>query len=83
MFDEMMKHFGSNVTAVNGFWTGPLSDNLNEVNRLTAAGMSLEAAAMRTWTSKRAANWGYSRIQVLSTVGAPGNHTKVVVLFKK
>lgn len=59
MFDQMMGHFGSSVTGVQGFWTGPLSDNLKVVNTLTATGMPLEAAAKQTWTGKRATKWGY------------------------
>jgi len=83
MFDQMMGHFGSSVTAVQGFWTGPLSDNLNEVNKLTAVGMTLEAAAKGMWTGRRAADWGYSQVQVLSMVGLAGSYTKVHVLFTK
>ena len=83
MFNQMMTHFGSSVTAVQGYWIGPLSDNLKEVNSLTAAGISLEAAAQGTWTGKRAADWGYTQVQVLSIMGTPGNYRKAHVLFKK
>jgi hypothetical protein len=83
MFDQMMGHFGSAVSAVQGFWTGPLSDNLKELNGLTAAGMPIEAAATGTWTGKRAADWGCTQVQVLSTIGTTGSYSKVHVLFKK
>ena len=83
MFDQMMTHFGSSVIAVQGFWIGPLSDNLKQVNRLAAGGMPLEAAAQGTWTGRRAADWGYTQSQGLSTMGTPGNYTKLHVLFKK
>ena len=83
MFDQMMTHFGSSVTAVQGFWIGPLSDNLKQLNSLTAGGMSLEVAAKGTWTGKRAADWGYPQVQVQSTMGTPGNYSKVHVLFKR
>jgi hypothetical protein len=83
MFNEMMKHFGSSVTGVHGFWVGPDSDNLKEVNRLTAAGRSLEEAAKETWTGKRAADWGYAQVQVLATIGSAGGYTQVHVLFER
>jgi hypothetical protein len=69
MFDQMMRHFGLSVAEVQGFWIGPLSDNLKEVNSLTAAGIPLEAAAARTWTGKRAADWGYTQPQVVKGFG--------------
>ena len=83
MFNEMMNHFGSSVTGVYGFWVGAISDNLKEVNRLTAAGRPLEEAAKNTWTGKRAADWGYNQVQVLATEGATGGYTKVHVLFER
>ena len=45
MFDQMMLHFGTRVTAIQGTWVGHASDNLAELNRLTAAGVALEGAA--------------------------------------
>ena len=83
LFDEMLKHFASSVTAIQGFWTGPLSDNLTELNRLTSAGMTVEAGARGTWTGKRAAVWGYNKVQVVSSVGTTGVYSKVHVLFSK
>jgi hypothetical protein len=83
MFNEMMKHFGSNVTGVQGFWVSPNSDNLKEVNRLTAAGRSLEEAAKDTWTGKRAADWGYLQVHVVAANGTAGSYTKVDVLFER
>jgi hypothetical protein len=83
IFDQMMLHFGSSVTTISGFWIGPLSDNLKEVNTLTSKGIPLEAAAIMTWTAKRAANWGYAQVQVISTLGSPGGFRKVHVLFTR
>ncbi len=83
MFGRMMAHFGSSVTGVQGFWAGPLSDNLKAVNALTGAGALLEVAAKGTWTGKRAAQWGYTQVQVLSAAGMAGSYTTVHVLFQK
>jgi hypothetical protein len=83
MFNQMMKQFGSSVTAVRGFWIGPLSDNLRDLNSLTSTGIPLEAAAKATWTGNRAADWGYTQVQVLNTIGPAGSYRNVHVLFKK
>jgi hypothetical protein len=83
MFEVMMKHFGPNVTAIQGNWT--YGDNLATVNNLTAGGaMTLEAAARNGPTGLYAVAWGFSQVQVLpQTAGAPGNYTRVHVLFTK
>jgi hypothetical protein len=83
MFDEMMKHFGAQVTSIQGNWT--YGDNLATVNRLTAGGgMSLEDAAKHGPTGRYAATWGFTTVEVLPlTQGIPGNYTRVYVLFKK
>jgi len=83
LFDEMMRHFGSSVVAIQGNWT--YGDNLAMVNRLTSLGaMSIEDAAKRGPTGKYAASWGFAQVQVLSqTSGTPGNYVCVYVLFKK
>jgi hypothetical protein len=83
MFAEMMKHFGSSVSAVQGFWNGPLSDNLTAVNKLTGAGMPLEEAAKATWTGRQAAAWGCVQVQVVSARGTLGKFTSVRVVFTK
>ncbi len=83
MFQQMMAHFGSSVTAIQGNWVGPNSDNLREVNRLTAAGMTLEAAARATWTGRHGAQYGYHQYEEISKHGTPGNYTDVHVVFKK
>jgi len=82
MLAEMMKHFGPSVTAIEGNWLGPLSDNLTAVNTLTGAGMVLEEAAKATWTGTQAGAWGYTQVQVLGAVGNPGQYTHVRVVFK-
>jgi hypothetical protein len=47
MFNQMMAHFGSNVTAIQGNWFGAASDNLMTVNHLTAGGAMAVADAAR------------------------------------
>jgi hypothetical protein len=83
MFEQMMTHFGTTVSAIQGNWVGPNSDNLREVNRLTAAGLSLESAAQETWTGKRASEHGYTECREVSKTGVPGSYRDVHVLFKK
>jgi hypothetical protein len=85
MFQQMMKHFGSSVTAIQGNWVGASSDNLIAINRLTAGGaMAIEAAAKQTWTGMRARDFGYTQVQPVSIpAGTPGHYTNVHVLFTK
>ncbi len=83
MFQQMMMHFGSSVTAIEGNWVGSSSDNLREINRLTAAGRTLESAARSTWTGLRAKEYGFIHYQELSKHGTDGNYSAVRVRFKK
>ena len=71
----------SNVVVVG--LAGNASDNLAELNRLTAAGVTLEGAAKQTWTGQRALNWLFMQVQVLSAVGWPGSYSLVLVLFTR
>jgi hypothetical protein len=81
MFQQMMAHFGSSVTAIQGNWVGPMSDNLREVNRLTAAGLTLRAAAKATWTGLRAQDYGYTQYAEVSMHGSPGIYSAVHGVF--
>jgi hypothetical protein len=85
MFQQMMMHFGTIVTAIQGNWLGASSDNLRAINRLTAAGaMTIEEAAKQTWTGMRAQDYGYAQVRISGTpMGAPGNYTSVHVVFTK
>jgi hypothetical protein len=84
MFRQMMTHFGTSVTAIEGNWVGAKSDNLISVNRLTAGGaMTVDEAAKQTWTGMRARDYGYVMVTLVGTPGgAPGHYTHVHVLFK-
>jgi hypothetical protein len=83
MFEVMMQHFGSSVTAIQGNWT--YGDNLVTVNRLTTGGaMTVEEAARQGPTGRYATTWGFNQVQVLpQTTGAPGSYSRVYVLFQK
>jgi hypothetical protein len=88
MFNRMMQHFGTNVRAIQGVWlkssTGHPSTNIDKVNELTAAGMTLEEAVTHTWTATRANKWGFHKVNLLRPPeGAPGAFTKINVLIEK
>ena len=85
MFQQLMMHFGTSVTAIQGNWVGTTSDNLMAINRLTAGGrMTIEEAAKQTWTGMRAMDHGYTQVEVVGTpTGTPGHYTNVHVLFKR
>jgi hypothetical protein len=82
IFAQMMNHFGSSVTGIEGNWIGPSSENLRELNHLTAKGLTLELAARSTWTGTRAKEYGFIQYEEVSTHGTPGNYSAVRVRFK-
>ncbi|QRK07789.1 hypothetical protein JQX13_48760 [Archangium violaceum] len=81
LFRGMMKHFGKNVRAIRGNWR--YGDNLAEVNRLVGENVPLEIAVTKTWTARRAAEYGFIRAVVVEAKGAPGAYSFVQVLFTK
>ncbi len=85
MFQQMMTHFGPNVTAIQGNWVGASSDNLSAINRLTAGtAMTIEEASKQTWTGMRGKDYGYTQVRVVGTpAGTPGDFTSAHVLFTK
>jgi hypothetical protein len=85
MFRQRMAHVGTSVTAIEGNWVGANSDNLIGLNKLTTGGaMTVEEAAKQTWTGMRARDHGFTRVALVGTpVGAPGQYTRVHVLFEK
>lgn len=80
-FSRILAHFGRRVAGIKGNWQ--FGTNLDEVNRLTAEGASLEDAAGRTWTGRRAAEAGFTEVTVLSFHGGPGSFSSVQVLFTR
>jgi len=88
MFDLMMRAFGTRVQAIDGVWRkaseGGVSTNLDKVNELTAAGLSLEDAVHSTWTATRAARWGFRKVTLVGTPeGRPGSFTRIDVRIEK
>jgi hypothetical protein len=84
----MMRAFGARIRAIAGIWRrgfqGIQSINLDEVNKLTAAGLSLEEAVRRTWTATRATRWGFTNVTVVGLPeGSPGAFSKIDVLLEK
>lgn len=88
MFNRMMQHFGAGVRAIRGVWrkgpSGRPSTNIDKVNELTAAGMTLEEAVSHAWTVTRARKLGFLQVRVLGIpVGTPGKYTEIDVLIEK
>jgi hypothetical protein len=81
LFRGMMKHFGRNVRAIRGNWR--YGDNLAEVNKLVGQDVPLEIAVTKTWTARRAAEYGFTRAVVVEAKGAPGAYSFIQVLFTK
>ena len=82
MFERMMEHIGSNVTAIRGSWT--YGDNLDTVNRLTTGGaMSMTEAAFQGPTGQYALAHGFVNVHVGLEVGKPGAYSAVEVRFTK
>lgn len=86
-FAAMMTHFGIKTRIIEANWsrTGGLTSNLDQLNRATAAGLSVEDAAPLTWTGLRAADFGYDNVTVIHALplGAAGNYDDVRVHFNR
>ena len=80
-FQNILRHFGSAVKTIRGSWT--YGDNLATFNRLTAEGMSPEAAAAKTWTGLQAEKAGFTSVTVGPLEGTVGNYTNVQVTFTR
>lgn len=80
-FDLMMKHFGEErVSGIKGQWE--YGTNLEKVNELTENNeMSVEEAALETWTGQQASRWGFDQVEVIEKTGAPGEYEAIEVLF--
>jgi len=85
LFLRMMNAFGGDARAIRGVWrkgTSP-SVNIDKVNELTAGGLALEHAVVRTWTFTRAQKLGFQRSTVLLQEGTAGAYTKLDVLIER
>jgi hypothetical protein len=86
-FAAMMAHFGAGVRIIEGNWTraSGMTTNLDQLNRATAAGLSVENAAPLTWTGLRACEYGYDKVTVIHALPqmAQGNYDSVRVHFSR
>jgi hypothetical protein len=84
-FTAMMAHFGANVRIIEGNWSkaSGLTTNIDQLNRATAGGLSIEVAASLTWTGLRASEFGYDKVSVLQALPqrAQGNYDTVHIQF--
>ncbi|MBF6208726.1 hypothetical protein [Nocardia sputi] len=78
-FQAILKFFEGKFTSIVGNWQ--FGSNLAGLNELTAKGLSLEAAAARTWTGKQAAKAGFGRVEIVNVQGSPGEYTSAMVEF--
>jgi hypothetical protein len=87
LFNRMMAHFGADAKAIRGVWRignhGKESTNIDKVNELTDAGLSLEVAVLYAWTVTRAQKLGFGKVTVEHVEGTPGRYTKIRVLIEK
>lgn len=86
-FRAAVARFGDELEGIKGTWV--FGDNLEEFNRLRKLGYTPEEAALGTWTGKRAAEAGFTkvsftpeRLEQLRTE-KPGEHEKMAVLFSR
>ena len=86
-FDAMMAHFGAAVSMIDGEWSSLdiYRANIDEFNRLTAAGVTEVDTAAQVWTGKMALRHGYTRIQIVHArpKSAKGNYQDVLARFRK
>ena len=75
----MMDHFGDAARGIRGNWLD--GDNLKTFNELTEQGISPEVAAAKTFTGKMAAEHGFTKVEIISTVGKPGQYVCAEVIY--
>ncbi len=78
-FKAMLEHFGDNVKVIRGHWT--FGDNLASFNKGVRAGMSLEDAALSTWTGKQAFAAGFGKAKIGFAQMSNGVYVDVEVRF--
>jgi hypothetical protein len=80
MLHMAMSKFGDRVTGIQAIWK--YGDNLKAFNNAVSGGSDLRAAAMATWTARRAKSYGFAAPQVLKAAkGVDGKFRDVSVLF--
>ena len=78
---RILARFFPRYTSIRTSWW--FGENLAAFNRSTAAGATLEEAALRTTLGHQLAMAGYPRALIQSLEGSPGRYTKIVVGFRK
>lgn len=78
-FQRILQHFAGRFRAIRGNWV--YGDNLLSFNVDVAAGLSLEQAALQTWTGKQAVAGGFGRVEIVEVDGLPGSFSQVKVNF--
>jgi adenosylcobinamide amidohydrolase len=81
-----MLAFGDDAKVIEAVWRKNLdpSSNIDRVNELTAAGMSLDEAIQQAWTVKQAMKAGFSNASVVGMPeGTIGNFTKIDVIIER
>ncbi len=61
LYDLMMRHFGSSVVFIAGFW--PEGDNLRVFLEEYMRGATPEVAARSTWSGRQAERHGFPRVE--------------------
>lgn len=89
-YGKIMEHFKGRFKRIRSTFTrtddgdgSPMDDQLREINRLTASGMSLRTAVRNIFSGKQAEKYGFTEIYVDTQEGSPGSYTTVVVEFSK
>ncbi len=60
LYDLMMRHFGSSVVAIAGFW--PPGENLRVFHECLVLGDTPEDAARATWSGRQAVRHGFANV---------------------
>jgi hypothetical protein len=85
LFRRMMLAFGMDAKRIHGVWRKGKSPSINidEVNKLTGAALSLEDAVLQAWTVTRARKLGFLKVSVINHEGQPGHYSKIDVMIEK
>lgn len=78
-FQLILQHFTGRFHAIRGNWV--YGDNLRSFNVGVAAGMSLEQAALQTWTGRQATAAGFGRVEIVEVYDLLGSFSQVKVNF--
>lgn len=80
-FQKILNYFEGQFAFISGVWFE--GDNIATFNRLTGAGVSVEEAALQTWTGQQAKAAGYTEPKVHRLYGKTGRYIIVEIDFYK